>query len=410
MAIDISHAAGGSYPLRAGNAVRPWVDGVPAFRRIGEAIEAARRSLWLTVAFFRPDFRMPDSRQSLFEVLDRAAARGLDVRVIFWRPNPEFSGEGGTFPGSPDDWRMLEERGSRFWARWDRAHGPYLHHQKSWLVDAGHPSEVAFVGGINLTARALGSPGHDAGGRHDAYVELNGPAATDVHHNFVQRWNEASERDLADGRWGHDAADRLPFPTRLSAPRGPSRVQIQPNIPAGLYADGTPSPGADSYDIAAGERTIFDQYLLAIGAAREAIYIENQAIPIPPIASVIEEALKRGVEGVILVPAQPEAYVREARRDPSCSVLFDRVARLDRYERFSLVGIAAQYEGGERRDVYVHGKIMLIDDKWTTIGSCNLHSNSLSGHTEMNASIWDPAVVHRFRCELLCEHLGQDTT
>ena len=73
MAIDIPHAAGGSYPLRAGNAVRPWIDGVPAFRRIGEAIEAARRSLWLTVAFFRPDFRMPDTRQPLFEVLDRAA-------------------------------------------------------------------------------------------------------------------------------------------------------------------------------------------------------------------------------------------------------------------------------------------------------------------------------------------------
>jgi cardiolipin synthase A/B len=121
-------------------------------------------------------------------------------------------------------------------------------------------------------------------------------------------------------------------------------------------------------------------------------------------------ALERGVEVVMLVPAQPEAYVREARRDPSRRVLFDRVARLGGYERFSLVGIAAQYEGGERRDVYVHGKIMLIDDKWTTIGSCNLHSNSLSGHTEMNASIWDPAVVRPFRCELLREHLGQDTT
>jgi len=110
MAIDIPHAAGGSYPLRAGNAVRPWVDGVPAFRRIGEAIEAARRSLWLTVAFFRPDFRMPDSRQSLFEVLDRAAARGLDVRVIFWRPNPEFSGEGGTFSGITHSWLPITRR------------------------------------------------------------------------------------------------------------------------------------------------------------------------------------------------------------------------------------------------------------------------------------------------------------
>src|SRR5215472_7589353 len=99
MAIDIPHAAGGSYPLRAGNAVRPWVDGMLAFRRIGEAIEAARHSLWLTVAFFRPDFRIPDSRQSLFEVLDRAAARGLDVRVIFWPAKSRIFGGRWDIPG-----------------------------------------------------------------------------------------------------------------------------------------------------------------------------------------------------------------------------------------------------------------------------------------------------------------------
>jgi cardiolipin synthase A/B len=137
------------------------------------------------------------------------------------------------------------------------------------------------------------------------------------------------------------------------------------------------------------ERTIFDQYLLAIGAAKEAIYIENQAIPIPPIADALEEALKRGVDVVILVPAQPETHVRKARQDPARFLLFDRVASLGRYERFSLVGIAAMNTDGKRQDIYVHGKIMLLDDEWATIGSCNLHSNSLSGHTEMNASIWE---------------------
>jgi cardiolipin synthase len=401
-----------SYPLRTGNAVRPLIDGVPTFRRIGEAIDEAKRSVWLTVAYYASDFRMPDGRGSLFDVLDRAAVRGLDVRVIFWRPNPESprGSIGSTFEGTRTDHDLLRARESRFRARWDRAHGQYLHHQKSWLIDAGMPSEVAFVGGINLTARAVGAPGHREGHRHDAYVEVSGPSATDVHHNFVQRWNEASERALDDGRWGHDADDQLPFPTRPSGSRGRSVVQIQRNLHAGRYVDGHASPGGSPYDIAEGERTIFDQYLLAIGAAREAIYIENQAVPIPPIASAIEEALQRGVDVVILVPAQPEAHVREARQDPSRGVLFDRVARLGRYDRFSLVGIAAQSAGGERRDVYVHGKVMLIDDKWTTIGSCNLHSNSLSGHTEMNASIWDPAVVRPFRCELLREHLGQDTT
>ena len=167
--------------------------------------------------------------------------------------------------------------------------------------------------------------------------------------------------------------------------------------------------GGAPYNIADGERTIFDQYLLAIGAAKEAIYIENQAIPIPPVADAIEEALKRGVEVVILVPAQPEPHVREARCDPSRRLLFDRVGSLGQYERFSLVGIAAMNGEGARRDIYVHGKIMLVDDEWATIGSCNLHSNSLSGHTEMNASIWDVTVVRPLRRELLSEHLGQDT-
>src|ERR1700726_2300226 len=123
-----------------------------------------------------------------------------------------------------------------------------------------------------------------SGALADAYVEVIGPAATDVHHNFVQRWNEASERTLDDGRRGHDAEDQLVFPTRLSDPRGKSVVQIQRNVHAGRYADGRASPGGAPYNIADGERTIFDQYLLAIGAAKEAIYIENQAIPIPPVA------------------------------------------------------------------------------------------------------------------------------
>ena len=36
----------GSYPTRAGNAAVLLIDGEPAFRRICEAIEAARRSVW----------------------------------------------------------------------------------------------------------------------------------------------------------------------------------------------------------------------------------------------------------------------------------------------------------------------------------------------------------------------------
>jgi cardiolipin synthase len=388
----------GSYPVRTGNAVRPLIDGVPTFRRIGAAIDAARHSVWLTVAAISPDFQMPDGRGSLFDVLDRAVARGLDVRVIFWRADPAEKLRKFTFSGSQADRDMLEARGARFRVRWDQRHGRFSQHQKSWLIDAGRPSEVAFVGGINLVSRAMSSPGHAEGRRHDVYVEVSGPAATDVHHNFVQRWNEASERTFDDGRWGHGVGEELPFPTHLSDSRGHSIVQIQRNVRAGLYTDGCASPGGVPYNIADGERTIFNQYLLAISAARETIYIENPTIRMPPIVAALDEALKRGVDVVVLLPTQPKR-VRNA--------LFDPVARLGRHEHFALVGIAAS---GGRRNIHVHSKIMLVDDAWGTIGSGNLHHDSMSGNnTEMNASFWDTDVVRALRCALLAEHLGENT-
>jgi phosphatidylserine/phosphatidylglycerophosphate/cardiolipin synthase-like enzyme len=256
----------------------------------------------------------------------------------------------------------------------------------------------------------MGSPGHlTPGERHDIYTEVSGPSATDVHHNFVQRWNEASERAAADGTWGHTGDDDMDFPARVSAPRGDSVVQIQRMIHPNRYHDAHPSPGSRSHDIASGETSILTQYLAAIGAARRTIYIENQAIPIPQVASALEAALARGVQVIALVPADPEHGVRLARQNPARKPLFDGVAALDNYRNFTLAGIAGPDAQGGRSNIYVHGKIMLVDDAWATIGSCNLHAYSLTGHSEMNAAIWDAALVRAFRCELFAEHLGQGT-
>ncbi|HKF79135.1 MAG TPA: phospholipase D-like domain-containing protein [Candidatus Dormibacteraeota bacterium] len=407
----VPFVASTSYPVRIGNAVRPLVDGEPAFRRICDAIDAARRSVWVTVTFLTPDVQMPDGRGSFFDVLDRAAARGLDVRALFWRTNPETSGHApGVFWGSPAHRDLLEARGSQFLARWDRAHSRFCQHQKSWLVDAGEDTETAFVGGINLRPHSVASPGHARpGSHHDAYVEVSGPAATDVHHNFVQRWNEASERAAEDGSWGGGRDHDLAFPTRLSGPRGDSAVQVQRTLHAGCYRDGRPTPGGQAFDVAGGERSIFDQYLRAIGAARRSIYIENQYLELPEVVAALHQALDRGVEVVVLLPAEPDEAVRAATRRSERQAFVEQRAALGRHERFALVGIAGRGAGGGRHDVYVHAKVMLIDDAWATIGSCNLHASSVYGNSEMNVSFWDPEVVRTLRCELLAEHLGTDT-
>jgi cardiolipin synthase len=408
----IPFPATGSYPARPGNLVRPLIDGTPAFRRICEAVETAQHSVWVTVAFIRAGFEMPDSRGTFFDVLDRAVARGLDVRVIFWRPNPEatYVDSGSTCSGSPGDLEMLRARGSRFRIRWDRSYGAFCQHQKCWVVDAGCPAETTFVGGININPRAMTNPCHDGGGGiHDAYVEVSGPSATDVHHNFVLRWNEASERCFENGTWGHDGYDDLDFPECLSAIRGDALVQIQRNVHPGLYRDSHPSPGAERFQIANGECTIREQYIAAIDAAHRSIYIENQALTVTEIVACLKRALERSVEVVVLLPAEPEGWIGTARQRPEHKEFFDTFTSLGQHENFALVGIAAREQSGIRKNVYVHAKLMLVDDAWATIGSCNLHRNSLFGHSELNASFWSPEAVRSLRCELLTEHLGHST-
>ncbi len=248
---------------------------------------------------------------------------------------------------------------------------------------------------------------HQWGSTHDVYVELRGPAATDVHHNFVQRWNEASEREHDHGAWREP--DDLPFPSALSPSAGGVPVQLTRTVRAGAYSDGTPPPGGDPHSIAEGDGSILDQYVAAIDAAREYIYFENQAIGSPVIVTRIEEALKRGVDVTFLVPGSPPLDMITARKHPSSAPFFEQVARLGTYDNFLLAGIAGNVRPGEYHDIYVHAKTTLIDDAWATIGSTNIANRSFHRDTELNASFWHPETVRALRVELLQEHLSVDT-
>ena len=380
-----------TYPVRDGNLVRPLVDGVPAFRRICDAVARAERRVWATIAFVDRTVVLPDGG-TVFDLLDRAAARGLDVRVVFWRqptldPCPAPGWE--HFPGNAGERAWLAERGSTFRARWD--HLPKgCHHQKSWIVDAGEAGEVAFVGGINLDRMSIVDRGHRRPEPdehyHDVYVELAGPSASDVHHNFVQRWNEASERTRADGVWPRGAlGDDLPWPSVPGPPRGDSRVQVVRTI-------------RDR------ERSIVESYCAAIDAARDWIYVENQFFFSHPIFERMGAALRRGVEVLVVVPGRPLPGVREERaRHPR---LFGAFEALARHDRFTLAGLAWADDANVRHDVYVHSKLMIVDDAWMTVGSANLEKGSLEHDTELNVTCWDGDVVSSLRRELFAEHGG----
>jgi cardiolipin synthase A/B len=408
---SLPFVATGSCPTRGGNLVRPLIDGEPAFRRICETIEAARHSVWTTITFMWPEFRMPDARGTALEVLDRAARRGVDVRVIFWRPDAETEAlKRNAFWGAPEHFDLLRRNSHQVRIRWDRAHPGFCQHQKTWLIDAGKDTETSFVGGINLNPHSLVSPGHSGEGQnHDVYIELAGPSVADVHHNFVQRWNESSERELHDGRWGAGSETDLPLPHRVPAERGAAHVQIQRTTHPGRYSDGRAPPEGRAFDIKSGERTNFDQYCSAIRGARRTIYMENQYVEVGEIVAELQGALQRGVEVVLLMPAIPDisptAYETAER-----SAFFEARAALGKHDNFTLAGIAGLGSDGLRKPVYVHSKLMLIDDAWATIGSCNLHHFSLFGNGELNAAISDTETARAIRVALFQEHLAQDTS
>ncbi len=421
----IEPSTSGSYPLREGNLVRPLVDGGPAFERICTAVEAAQHSAWITVAFFEQAARMPGGRGSFFDLLDTAAARGIEIRVLFWsEPDIDRMIKGAEhFAGDAGNRALLESRNTAWLARWDRF-AKHCHHQKSWVVDAGREGALAFVGGINLDSGSISWPGHSANagivvepGRradshniHDVYLEIHGPAVADVAHNFVQRWNQASERHDSCGAWPDlSVAGDLEFPLALPAAAGNVPVQVTRSVQASLYSNGHAAPGAPGYAIENGESSIREQYTLAIEGAREAIYLENQMLICPQVIEELSSAMKRGVEVAALVPGLPMPEIAAARDNPLAKPVFEALGRLGEHQNFTLAAPMVAINGSAPEHVYVHSKMMLVDDCFTTIGSCNTMARSFLGDTEMNASFWDENVTRALRCELLGEQLGRDT-
>jgi cardiolipin synthase A/B len=209
-----------------------------------------------------------------------------------------------------------------------------------------------------LNPRCVVPSGHrdpGAGENHDVYVEVSGPATMDVHHNFVERWNGASERTGDDGMWGDRAAGDLPRVFPEPRRRGRSVLQIQRTMP-------TRSPGSGVRDGRSGATSIFEQYRRAFAVAERSIYIENQALDVPVVLRWIRRALEQGVEVVAVVPIVPDSLGSDRQ------LSLKAFLALAGFDNFTLAGLAASCGDGERRDIYVHSKLMLVDDQWATIG------------------------------------------
>lgn len=397
------------YPRRPGNRVTPWIDGIPFHDRLAAAFRAARVRIWAIVSFIQPDFRFPDGTP-WWALLAEQEARGVDVRVLFWR-NPAFFKTSHVFLGGEREQALLRGWNAGWAARFDGSpDAAHCHHQKAYLVDALEPDAIAFVGGMVLSNITLATPGHRHGHeKHDAFVELRGPVVLDAERNYVQRWNLARQVPEAPAWPSAARADDLPWPEREQEPCGEVEVALARTLREGVY------PGVP------GETGVLDHYREAFAAARRTIYMENQHPGHAALLDLLAAALERGVQVVLLVPGEPMAQIGQVRREVEALAAagrahehrygpnFAKLAALAEHPGFTMMALARsdpQPEGGwQQREIYTHAKLCIVDGEWLTIGSANFVDLSLDAdHTELNATAWGAATALPLLRALVAEH------
>jgi phosphatidylserine/phosphatidylglycerophosphate/cardiolipin synthase-like enzyme len=361
---------------------------------------------------------------TLQAVLGYAVQRGVEVRVLLWDCPEVFSHY------SPQTaYKELTAVGVTCLLD-DSSRGILHHpaealHQKIGVID-GH---YAFVGGIDPLIegggefdrwdvhqhpfftplrRMLEKPASPHPW-HDAHALIAGPAAADVELNIRQRWNDVVERKQL-------AADLLlpehPLPPPL---KSQTLVQVARTIPQHTYRF-TPEGGIQG---------IAQLYTSALSNARRLIYLENQYLwlrsflglnisfigPDSPDMQenlrLIGEALKRGACVALVLPDHPN--VGRAFSDASLARLREaapEAAQEGRLLVFTLATADVVDSKVHYRPIYVHAKVAIVDDVWTTVGSANLNNRGMRDDAEMNVATLDADLARGLRLLLWGEHLG----
>jgi phosphatidylserine/phosphatidylglycerophosphate/cardiolipin synthase-like enzyme len=276
------------------------------------------------------------------------------------------------------------------------------HHQKIVAID----DCFAFCGGIDITGERWDTRAHrdDEPGRHtmggarykpwhDATTAVGGPAAAALAELCRDRWHRATGERLEPIRSAGTC-----WPGNLSADIENARIGIARTIPN--MPDQPPV------------NEIEQLFRHQIGLARRHVYIESQYFASRRIAEAIARRLQEadGPEFVIINPLAAEGWLQPLAMDTARARLMKALQALDRHGRLAMYHPFTA--GGE--PIYVHAKIMVVDDRTVRIGSANLNNRSMKLDTEcdmiLDAGDNDAERVgdlaRALRDGLLAEHLG----
>lgn len=426
------------YPPREGNTVRVLIDGEEAWGNVADAFDAARASIHVTTWIYQPtaELRRPDpladpearEPHTVQDILEHKAATGTVVRLLVWDapfidiPRAARRAE----REASDNFEVLQEenqaRGGLL--RADEypmlsgilgQHPLFSFHQKTIVVD----DRVGFCGGMNMKENDWDRPSHlifdphrahferpsglrariaeafaeaDNPPRHDFIARVEGPAVADLAANFAERWEHTRGAGVAF------AQNATAVPTALVPPEvGRTPVQVIRTMPAPYGVGGN------------GERGILDVYVRAIGAARRLIYIEDQYFRSTIVSDAVADALRNWPD-LALIVVTLRSYANDPLQGGWCWDSFRRIAeRREGVELYTLIVRQVDHEDDtHEKEVDIHAKLMIVDDLFLTVGSCNINDRGFEIEGEINLAIEDPEIARDTRLRLWREHLADD--
>ncbi|WP_451986923.1 phospholipase D-like domain-containing protein [Azospirillum endophyticum] len=395
------------------------IDAAAYFARIKAAILNARHSVMLigwdfdTRIKLEPDDPMPGVPNELGDFLSWIVRvrPELTINVLKWDLAVlKMPFRGGT-PLVLLDW--ISSRRLRF--RLDSAHPPgACHHQKIAIID----DALAFCGGIDMTTDRWDTPDHRDGDLrrvrpngepygpfHDVTTAVDGAAARALGDLARERWRRATGEVLVPpppvpAFWPDDLE-----PDFRDLPVAIARTDPMAN-------DGAADNQGPEKTGKRGVREIEALYLAAIAAARRFIYLESQYFASQKIVGAITARLSEpdGPEVVVINPERTPAWIEEEAMGSARSLLLQRLREADTHKRFRI--LAPVTEGGE--GIYVHAKVLVVDDRLLRVGSSNINNRSQGLDTECDLAIECPPgdhpevcrAIRSVRTRLMAEHLG----
>jgi len=286
-------------------------------------------------------------------------------------------------------------------------------HQKYVVIDG----TIAFLGGMDICAGRWDTRAHLAtdpdrinpdgghyGPYHDIQAYFTGPLVLTISKMFEARWKVTT--GVAPGLKAPLEGDYLQrgIGSEISARRAAlSRTQ-----------------GKTFIKELEPVKEIRALYIDAIRSAKRLIYIETQYLSSHAIYRALAERMEDisapRLNIVIMLPKKQNALVETISigllQSRILSVLRQTARRMG--HSFGVYYSTAFDEAGEEVPVYIHSKLMIVDDRFLTIGSANGTNRSMGLDTELNIS-WEACSlrdlkllrsIRRFRTGLLMEFIG----